>query len=80
MALNAEPTREKANVFTRLSMLIGPATLGDNPQRDLVEPPGIAPGSSPLIARAFISIDRASPNPLNIGANGLKGKAPTEER
>jgi hypothetical protein len=24
----------------------------------LVEPPGIAPGSSPLIARAFISIVR----------------------
>ena len=40
----------------------------------MVEPPGIAPGSSPLIARAFISIVRTSPNPPNIGARacGMK--------
>jgi hypothetical protein len=37
----------------------------------LVEPPGIAPGSSPFIARAFISIVRPSPNRSYIGAMGL---------
>src|SRR5690349_13830147 len=48
--------REKANTFRRLSMLIGPMLPGDNPEGRLVEPPGIAPGSSPLITCAFISI------------------------
>ena len=32
-----------------------------------MEPPGIAPGSGPLITSAFIAIFRASPNALNIG-------------
>ncbi len=35
----------------------------------MVEPPGIAPGSGPLISRAFISIVRANPNRINIGAS-----------
>jgi hypothetical protein len=51
-------------------MLIGPMLAGDNPEKVMVEPPGIAPGSSPLIARAFISIVRPKPDPLNIGAIG----------
>src|ERR1700761_2928706 len=74
MARNAEPTREKANVFTRLSILIGPANPGDNPGKDLVEPPGIAPGSSPLITCAFIAIDRANPDASNIGTRRCEMK------
>jgi len=34
----------------------------------MVEPPGIAPGSGPLITSAFIAIVRANPNSPNIGA------------
>ena len=34
----------------------------------LVEPPGIAPGSGPLIAGAFIAIVGANPDRTNIGA------------
>ena len=59
--------REKANTFRRLSMLIGPALFRRYPEGRLVEPPGIAPGSSPLITCAFISIVGASPDPANIG-------------
>jgi hypothetical protein len=36
----------------------------------LVEPPGTAPGSSPLITQPFIVIVRANPNPANIGLGG----------
>jgi hypothetical protein len=53
-------------------MLIGPMTSGDNPSKVLVEPPGIAPGSSPLIARAFMSIVGASPDRINIGSKGYR--------
>ena len=56
-------------------MLIGPVvTPADNAGEVLVEPPGIAPGSSPLIARAFIPIDRTNPNRPNIGPRGREGK------
>ena len=34
----------------------------------MVEPPGIAPGSGPLITSAFIAIVRANPDRPNIGA------------
>jgi hypothetical protein len=51
-------------------MLIGPMLAGDNPEKVMVEPPGIAPGSNPLIARAFISIVRPKPDLGNIGAIG----------
>ena len=40
-----------------------------------MEPPGIAPGSSPLIARAFISIVRTKPEPRSYRRNPL----PNEE-
>ena len=40
------PCREKAVAFTRLSMLIGPMPSRDT-GGELVEPPGIAPGSEP---------------------------------
>ena len=75
-ARNGGQGREKANTFRRLSMLIGPKLTGDNPEKDLVEPPGIAPGSSPLITCAFIPIVRPKPDKLNIGprARGWKGR------
>ena len=43
-----------------------------------MEPPGIAPGSGPLITGAFIAIVRANPDKANIGrrAGELKGSAP----
>jgi hypothetical protein len=53
-------------------MLIGPMLAGDNPEKVMVEPPGIAPGSSLLIARAFISIVRPRPDGMNIGAKGWR--------
>ena len=48
-------------------MLIGPMHPGDNPEECLVEPPGIAPGSSPLMTCAFISIVGPKPDTPNIG-------------
>ena len=36
----------------------------------MVEAPGTAPGSSPLITQPFIVIVRASPNFSNIGVGG----------
>ena len=60
------PCREKAIAFTRLSMLIGPSHPGDT-REEMVEPPGIAPGSSPLISCAFISIVRSKPDRTYIG-------------
>jgi len=35
----------------------------------MVEAPGTAPGSSPLITQPFIAIDRASPDLAYIGAD-----------
>ncbi len=50
-------------------MLVGPmAASADNAGRKLVEPPGIAPGSGPLITGAFIAIVRPKPDEGNIGA------------
>ncbi len=36
----------------------------------MVEPPGTAPGSDPVITCAFMSIVRANPNEANIGGQG----------
>ena len=66
MARYGEPRRDKEYVFTRLSMLIGPMLFVIT-RRRLVEPPGIAPGSGPLITGAFIAIVRANPDRTNIG-------------
>ena len=55
------PHRAKAIPFTRSSILFRPpppAIPGV-----LVEPPGTAPGSDPLITSAFIAIDRVAPDP-----------------
>ena len=40
----------------------------------MVEPPGIAPGSGPLITSAFIAISGASPGKTNIGAAAVNSK------
>src|SRR5690606_1546440 len=54
--------------------------LADNAKRKrLVEPPGIAPGSGPLITSAFIAIVRASPNALNIGRLCSADKAASKD-
>ena len=47
-------------------MLVGPMTPADT-REEMVEPPGIAPGSGPLIMRAFISIVGPKPDTGNIG-------------
>ncbi len=47
----------KVIAFTRPSILCRPQTVRATiPGRNLVEPPGTAPGSGPLIARGFIAI------------------------
>lgn len=50
----------------------------------MVEPPGIAPGSGPLITSTFIAIVRANSDKTNIGslsidAKGNAPKAPSEK-
>jgi len=42
----------------------------------VVEPPGIAPGSGPLITSTFIAIVRANPDRGNIGAEMVLSKFP----
>ena len=64
----------KSILFTRPSMLVGPAAPADNAVRDLVEPPGIAPGSGPLITGAFIAIVRANPDMTDIGSQPSRSK------
>jgi len=53
-------TRAKANVFGRPSILFRPHQLLPRVKTDeeekMVEPPGTAPGSGPVITRAFIAI------------------------
>ena len=52
--ITAVPHRAKANTFTRSSILFRPRIP---PTKEiLVEPPGTAPGSEPLITCAFIAI------------------------
>ena len=63
-------------------MLVGPVISADNAEGDLVEPPGIAPGSGSLITRAFIAIVRANPDMCNISHRRrfLKGLPPAHRR
>ena len=61
------PILRESFTFTRLSMLIGPIMR-------MVEPPGIAPGSSPLITWAFIPIAEPKSGTCNIGRRGRHGK------
>src|SRR5688572_2683133 len=46
----------KVFAFTRPSILCRPQTFRPTTGRNLVEPPGTAPGSGPLITRGFIAI------------------------
>ena len=73
MARYGGPGRAKAVLFTRPSMLVGPAPPADT-REEMVEPPGIAPGSGPLITSAFIAIVRANPDRPNIGEPGRLSK------
>ena len=42
----------------------------------MVEPPGTAPGSDPLITGAFMSIVQIAPDGPNIGIRSLRCKPP----
>ena len=68
------PHRAKAGLFSRSSILFRPHARAT--PRGLVEPPGTAPGSEPLITGAFIAIVRVAPNRPNIGARPARLKAP----
>ena len=59
------PHRDKANPFRRSSILFRPQIPPT--KANLVESPGTAPGSDPLITSAFMPIVRANPNGVNIG-------------
>ena len=50
------PNRMKANFFRRLSILFRPHQKHTEINVFMVEPPGTAPGSSPLMTSAFIII------------------------
>src|SRR5688572_19179241 len=69
MARYGGPRRAKAVLFTRPSMLVGPMLAPPITRGEMVEPPGIAPGSGPLITGAFIAIVRANPDRRNIGVS-----------
>lgn len=74
MARYGGPGRAKVILFTRPSMLVGPQ-LGPSVTRGgLVEPPGIAPGSGPLITGTFIAIVRPRPDTVDIGLLTPKSK------
>ena len=61
-------SRDKANPFRRSSILFRPPDpesdpqTKDAPRRFMVEPPGTAPGSDPLITSAFMSIVPKDPS------------------
>lgn len=59
-------------------MLVGPAPPADT-REEMVEPPGIAPGSGPLITGAFIAIVRANPDRRNIGVPVHSSKGLTRQ-
>ena len=65
--------RDKAIPFRRSSILFRPHVPPT--KENLVEPPGTAPGSDPLITSAFMSIVRVAPNRLEYkrGGGGLQG-------
>ena len=69
--ITVAPRRDKANSFRRSSILFRPQ---GPPIREMVESPGTAPGSDPIITSAFMSIDRANPNATNIGRADGCGK------
>jgi len=70
--------RDKANPFRRSSILFRPPgsecdpQMKDTSRRCLVEPPGTAPGSDPLITSAFMSIVPKDMIYIGEGADGCK--------
>lgn len=60
-------TSESNPLYTSVDASRPHAASADNAGRKLVEPPGIAPGSGPLITSAFIAIVRPKPDKPNIG-------------
>ena len=66
------PHRAKAGLFSRSSILFRPPPRPTSGV--LVEPPGTAPGSDPIITGAFIAIVRANPNIPDIGRGGALRK------
>ena len=70
------PHRAKAGLFGRSSILFRPLAPATNGK--LVEPPGTAPGSEPIITGAFIAIVGVAPDRVNIGGGGwgCKGECP----
>ena len=66
------PHRAKAGLFSRSSILFRPPLRPTSGV--LVEPPGTAPGSDPIITGAFIAIVRANPNIPDIGRGGALRK------
>ena len=70
--------RDKAIPFRRSSILFRPHVPPT--KENLVEPPGTAPGSDPLITGAFIAIVRANPNTPDIGPKGRGRKVTHKEK
>ena len=66
------PHRDKAILFTRSSILFRPHRPPMNGV--LVEPPGTAPGSDPLITGAFMSIVGFDPDGTNLGVRRDENK------
>ncbi len=62
-------TSESNPLYTSVDASRPHAASADNAGRRLVEPPGIAPGSGPLITSAFIAIVRPKPDRSNIGGS-----------
>ena len=58
---------QKPLLYTSVDASRPHTAFADNARKEMVEPPGIAPGSGPLITSAFIAIVRANPNETNIG-------------
>src|SRR5262249_36663737 len=67
------PKRAKSSPLHVRRSCVGPRQSGQRPGRNLVEPPGTAPGSGPLITRGFIAIVPCG-NTTNIGPRRLSEK------
>jgi len=68
-------TSESNPLYTSVDASRPHAASADNAGRKLVEPPGIAPGSGPLITSAFIAIVRPKPDGRYISKFGRLSKA-----
>ena len=73
-------TSESNPLYTSVDASRPHAASADNAGKKLVEPPGIAPGSGPLITSAFIAIVRPKPDRTNIGASRPTSKSLSRRR